>query len=138
MVFLVVRSANGYGNMRLYRYGNDLLQWLHVSKYPPSLSFAALTLALMFLLLAGLTVWFRGHPPRAAGPLTVFGRTPLFFYLLHVHLLTAAAHLLGLHRAGGLPAALAAAAAALVVLYPLCRWFGRLKQARPASLLRYL
>jgi uncharacterized membrane protein len=138
LVFLAVRGLNGYGNMRLQRYGMDLLQWLHVSKYPPSLSFAALELALMFFLLAGFTAWYRSHRAWPAGPLMVFGRVPLFFYLIHVHLLTAAAHLLHLHRAAGLPATFAAAAGALVALYPLCRWYGRLKQAYPRGLLRFL
>jgi uncharacterized membrane protein len=138
LVFLVVRGINGYGNMRLYRSGLDPLQWLHVSKYPPSLSFAALELALMFVLLAGFTAWYRTHRARPAGPLMVFGRVPLFFYLIHVHLLTAAAHLLHLHRAAGLPATFAATLAALGVLYPLCRWYGRLKQAHPHGPLRFL
>jgi uncharacterized membrane protein len=92
----------------------------------------------MFVLLAGFTAWYRTHRARPAGPLMVFGRVPLFFYLIHVHLLTAAAHLLHLHRAAGLPATFAATLAALGVLYPLCRWYGHLKQAHPHGPLRFL
>ena len=39
---------------------------------------------------------------------------------------------------GGIPAALAAATAVLVVLYPVCRWYRGVKAARPDSLLRFL
>jgi hypothetical protein len=43
-----------------------------------------------------------------------------------------------MQRAGGLAATYLATVAALLVLYPLCRWYGRVKQAHPKSLLRYL
>ncbi|MCK4987274.1 MAG: hypothetical protein KAS40_17205, partial [Desulfobacterales bacterium] len=62
----------------------------------------------------------------------------LFFYVIHVHLLAAAAWVLNMQRAGGLAATYLATVAALLVLYPLCRWYGHLKQAHPKSLLRYL
>lgn len=48
-VSFVVRVWNGYGNMRLLREDNIWVQWLHVSKYPPSLSFITLELGLMCL-----------------------------------------------------------------------------------------
>ena len=35
IMFLILRGLNGYGNMVLCRYGSSLVQWLHVSKYPP-------------------------------------------------------------------------------------------------------
>jgi uncharacterized membrane protein len=137
-VFFIVRGFNRYGNMLLYRSGNSILQWLHVSKYPPSLSFAALELGLMFLILAFLFAWYRSRKPSAYNPLLVFGRTALFFYLIHVHLLAAGAWVLNMHQTGGLSEAFIAAAAVLLVLYPFCRWYGRVKKAQPGSLLRFL
>jgi uncharacterized membrane protein len=136
--FFIFRGFNKYGNMLLYRYDNSLLQWLHVSKYPPSLTFSALELGLMFLILAFLFAGYRNRHASAANPLQVFGRTPLFFYIIHVHLLAAAAWVLNLHRAVGLIETYIATVVVLLVLYPLCRWYGRFKQARPKSLLRYL
>lgn len=136
--FLIVRGLNTYGNMFLYRDDNSVLQWLHVSKYPPSLTFSALELGLMFLILAFLFAWYRNRNAAAANPLQVFGRTPLFFYVIHVHLLAAGARVLNIYRAGGLAETFAATVAVLLLLYPLCRWYGRLKQAHPKSLLRYL
>lgn len=138
IVFFIARGFNKYGNMMLYRYDNSILQWLHVSKYPPSLTFSALELGLMFLILAFLFAWYRNRSASPGNPLQVFGRTPLFFYVIHVHLLAAASGLLNMHQAGGLSETYLATVAALLMLYPLCRWYGHLKQAHPKSLLRFL
>ena len=137
-VFFIVRGFNMYGNMLLYRYGNSILQWLHVSKYPPSLTFSTLELGLMFVVLSLLFAWYRHRRASSANPLQVFGRTPLFFYVIHVHLLAAASRVLNMYQTGGLTETYLATVIALLVLYPLCRWYGRFKQAHPSSLLRYL
>jgi hypothetical protein len=92
----------------------------------------------MFLILAFLFAWYRSRKPSAYNPLLVFGRTALFFYLIHVHLLAAGAWVLNMHQTGGLSEAFIAAAAVLLVLYPFCRWYGRVKKAQPGSLLRFL
>src|SRR5262245_27922871 len=41
-VFVAVRGSQGYGDMFLPRTDNSWQQWLHVSKYPPSLAYATL------------------------------------------------------------------------------------------------
>jgi uncharacterized membrane protein len=43
IVFFIFRGFNKYGNMALYRYDHSVVQWLHVSKYPPSLTFAVVS-----------------------------------------------------------------------------------------------
>ena len=136
--FVVVRGLNAYGNMLLYRDDLTLLHWLHVSKYPPSLTFALLTLGLMCLSLALLFSVYANHSADTHDPLLVYGRTPLLFYLVHVHLLCGSAILMGMWRAGGLTETLAAATAILLILYPLCRWYARIKMAHPRSILRYI
>ena len=136
--FLIIRGLNGYGNMLLYRGDMSLLQWLHVSKYPPSLSFALMTLSMMCLGLALLYRIYSTADAFGADPLLVFGRTPLFFYLLHVHLLSGGAAVLGLWKSGGLTEAFLATMVVLAVLYPLCRWYARLKRAHPKSILRFV
>jgi uncharacterized membrane protein len=133
-LFAVVRALNGYGNMRLLREGGSLVQWLHVSKYPPSLSYTALELGLMAVLLAAL-LRARQRGPAA---LLVLGQTALFFYLLHVHVLVAAATALGLAHQSGLAATYAAALAVLVVLYRPCASYGRYKRAHPDGWARYV
>jgi hypothetical protein len=135
-VFVAVRGVDGYGNAHLYRDDGSLIQWIHVSKYPPSLSYAALELGLMAILLALLL----RVPPGARwlGPLVLLGQTAFFFYLLHVHLLHAMARALGLERHAGLPATYEAAAAAVVVLLPLCALYRRYKVAHPDGWTRYV
>jgi uncharacterized membrane protein len=102
------------------------------------LTFAALELGLMFFLLALLFAWYQKRPGSPVNPLLVFGRTPLFFYVIHVHLLAAAAHLLGMHKAGGLQETAAATIFVLMILYPICRWYGNLKKIHHGSILRYV
>ncbi len=139
-IFFVVRGANSYGNMRLLRESGSLVQWLHVSKYPPSLTFAALELGIMALLLALLALVARsahnGAPSRN-NPLIVFGQTPMFFYLLHIPLLALLAHVLHLEHKLGVGSAYGFAALAALLLYPLCVWYRRYKAAHPTGFARY-
>jgi uncharacterized membrane protein len=137
-LFALVRGLNGYGNMRLPREDASLVQWLHVSKYPPSLSYAALELGLMALGLAALLALQRAAGPHALAPLLVLGQTALFFYLLHVHALTLAGAALGAAHRAGLGATYAAAAAVLAALYPLCARYRRYKLADPDGWNRYV
>lgn len=139
-IFFVVRGANAYGNMQLLREGRSLVQWLHVSKYPPSLTFVALELGIMALMLALLAQLARAAHNAATpsnNPLIVFGQTPMFFYLLHIPLLALLARALHAEHALGLGAAYGFAALAALVLLPLCIWYRRDKAAHPTALTRY-
>jgi uncharacterized membrane protein len=138
IVFVAVRGINGYGNMALLRDSLAFVQWLHISKYPPSITFSAYAMGIMFLLLALFWTWYQKRPGSPANPLLVFGRTPLFFYVIHVHLLAASAHLLGMYKTGGLIEACVAAFCVLLVLYPLCRRYGQIKKTRSWKILRYV
>lgn len=142
-VFALVRGANGYGNMGLLRDDASPLQWLHVSKYPPSLSYVALELGVMALLLSLLYRLDRRRPKHVllAGPLAalgVLGRAALFYYVLHIHVLAALTWLFGLHHAGAIGLTLAGATLTLLALsLPVAR-YQRYKAAHPDSLARYL
>ena len=48
-VFVVVRYLAGYGDMFLHRADGSWQQWLHVSKYPPSLTYYGLELGILFV-----------------------------------------------------------------------------------------
>ena len=142
-LYAIVRGANGYGNMGLLRGDGSLVQWLHVSKYPPSLTYTSLELGLMALFLSGFfrlqrTSAAQGHEPEWTKPLLVFGQTAFFFYVLHAHLLKLAAWALGVLHKGGLRETYVAWVCALVVLYPLCVLYGRYKRAHPTGWTRYL
>ncbi|HEY8378958.1 MAG TPA: hypothetical protein VIK91_20845 [Nannocystis sp.] len=138
LVFTLVRALNGYGNMLLYRADDSLVQWLHVSKYPPSLAFVGLQLGLVLLLLAALVRIEPRIPAHRDGPVLLFGQTALFFYIVHWLVLGAPATLFGLFRVGGVGAAYLAAAAALLVMWPLCRRYRRYKRAHPHGWARYI
>jgi uncharacterized membrane protein len=137
-LFAVVRGANGYGNMALLRESGALVQWLHVSKYPPSLSYDLLELGIMSLVLAALYVVEARTTPKDEGLLLVLGRTPMFFYLLHIPLLVLTAHALGVTHALGLGATYGFAALVIAVLYPVCRVYRRYKEAHPDGWTRYV
>ncbi len=139
-LFALVRGLNGYGNMTLYRADGSLLQWLHASKYPPSLAFASLELGLMAVGLGALLVLQRHMrtEPRRMNPLLVFGQTALFFYLVHFALLFAAAEATGLSNQGGASSAFIAAALVLVPLYPMCLWYRRYKAAHRSGWPQYI
>ena len=140
LVFGCVRGLNSYGNMWLFREDSSLIQWLHVSKYPPSLSFQTLELGLMAIILTGLFILQgRSHrPTRLWNPILVFGQTAFFFYVLHIVLLEVSARLLGLHMAMGLGTAYLATVAVLIVLYPCCIWYRRYKASHPTGWARYV
>jgi uncharacterized membrane protein len=137
-LFAVVRGHNEYGNMGLLREDGSVVQWLHVSKYPPSLSFVTLELGVMVLVLAALTIAAARTPANANGLVMVLGRTPMFFYLLHIPVLVLTARALGVAHRLGLGWTYFGAAAVVGLLYPICRGYGRYKAAHPTGWTRYI
>jgi hypothetical protein len=138
IVFVVVRAQQGYGDMFLHRTDNSWQQWLHVSKYPPSLTFYALELGILWLCLALL---MRIEPVigvRKNGVFLVFGQTAMFFYLVHRLVLEVPATYFGLRGVGDLTTTYVVAVVLLALLYPACRWFRTLKAAYPNSFLKYI
>ncbi len=134
-LFVVVRGLDGYGNMFLHRDDSSIVQWLHVSKYPPSLAFVCLELGLMALCLTALMRLEPHVTVRQNGPILVFGQTALFFYILHFMMLGASREFI---EPAGLGVTYAAAAGVLVVLYPLCRVYRTIKRKNPTSALRFI
>ena len=136
----VMRGFNTFGNLQLMRFDGSLLQWLHVSKYPPSAAFTALELGLMCVIMAGLFKLQKrqGDDVNVNNPVLVFGQTAFFFYVAHIFILEISSHSLGLYAAGGLLDSTIAVILTLIVLYPICRWYRTYKRAHPKSILRYL
>jgi uncharacterized membrane protein len=106
--FIVLRAFNAYGNPSAGVAGNSPGQWhpqstlamsivsfLDLEKYPPSLQFLLMTLGPSLVL---FSVVDRLAPSprfqRWAKPVVVFGRVPLFFYILHLYAIHFAAILL--------------------------------------------
>ncbi len=158
-LFAVLRFINMYGDPAKWSVQLNglftVLSFFNVSKYPPSLLFTLMTLGVMFLLLG----WAENMKGRFGKMLTVYGKVPLFYYLLHLYLL----HLLmfvmvfwqgyrwsdmefgfnfGRPKAASgvvLGAVYLIWLGAVAALYPLCRWYGSYKDShRENGWLRYL
>jgi uncharacterized membrane protein len=137
-LFAVVRARAGYGDMWLHRADGSWQQWLHVSKYPPSLTYTALELGILFLFLAVLRTIEPRIGRRENGIFLVFGQTAMFFYIVHRLVLEIPATYLGLRGAGGITTTYLVSAVLLVLLYPVCRWYRSVKAAHPDSFLKYI
>ena len=138
IVFVIVRGMAGYGDMFLHRADDSWQQWLHVSKYPPSLTYSTLELGLLFLCLAILRGIELRIGVRENGVLLVFGQTAMFFYLVHRLVMEVPATYFGLRGVGGLGTTYGVAAVLLVALYPACLWYRAFKAAHPESFLKYI
>jgi len=144
IIFIIVRYLNGYGNL-LPRMGNTLIDWLYVSKYPPSVAFLLWTLGGMCLMLGtGIVLEERGMLDNrlVSGVLTI-GRNPLFFYLTHLWLYRARGPLYAPDRDIPpfflrLPKLLAFWAVGIVVLWYLCKEYEKLKKQYPKPILQYI
>jgi uncharacterized membrane protein YcfT len=120
-LFVVVRYLAGYGDMFLHRADDSWQQWLHVSKYPPSLTYYALELGLLCLGLAALRRLEERIGASRNGVLQVFGETAMFFCLAHRLAFEIPATYFGLRGAGDLATTCIVAFLMLVALYPACR-----------------
>jgi uncharacterized membrane protein len=134
-----------------------LFRLLNQNKYPASQLFLLMTL--------GPTIALLPLAERARGAvgdvLATFGRVPLFYYLLHIPIIHAAALVVSLAREGrvnpwlfgnhpmmpppvpagytwGLPLLYLVFAVVVAILYVPCRWFARVKVRHRDGLVRYL
>src|SRR5205807_1161312 len=102
--FVVLRAINRYGDPVPWTTQSSplftALSFLNCTKYPPSIDYLLMTLGPALLVLAILD-----GRTRAESPLATFGRVPMFFYLLHIPLLSVSSGLYQLAGAGhfGLP-----------------------------------
>lgn len=137
--FVAVRYLNGYGNMQLYREGFSWQQWVHVSKYPPSMSFIFLELGIMSVILAMMIKLEKIIGTRQNGVLLVFGQTSMMFYLVHRLFLTGTANFADMKKFTDLPNTYLITFIMLLLLYPFCVWYRGFKAKNPDSIwLKYL
>jgi uncharacterized membrane protein len=161
--FLVLRAINIYGDpARWSRQGSalfSLLSFLNTTKYPPSLDFLLMTLGPALVALA----WLDRQHFSFTSPFIVFGRVPFFYYAAHLLLAHLIAVAMNFARYGpksfllipppsmGSPSNLFPSdygfplwtvyvvwIAVLLLLYPVCLWYARLKQRRHEWWLSYL
>ena len=163
LAFVALRTWNIYGDPRHWHPQPQpvfsLFSFLNATKYPVSLQFLLMTIgpALVFL---SLTDRAR---PGARNPLVVFGRTPLFYFIVHLVVIHLAAVAMTWFRYGAAPflwtvpptvgtprdvfppdygwslgVTYLVTAAVVAVMYVLCLWFMRLKSRRQSWWTSYL
>lgn len=165
VLFVVIRAINVYGDPNPWSwqsrgFGYTVLSFLNTTKYPPSLLFLLMTLGPSVIALGlfeasattGDLSWLKRF-------FIIFGRVPLFFYLLQ----WPTAHTISiiLHAAAGKPVKWLVQTpldwfssppkmgfnllvvylcwiAGVLLLYPLCKWFAEVKRRRRDWWLSYL
>ena len=86
-LFIILRFVNSYGDFKPWQHQASevytFMSFLNVTKYPPSLMYACMTLGPALLLLAALEPVYN----RFTTIMNTFGRVPFFYYLLHVYVI---------------------------------------------------
>jgi uncharacterized membrane protein/membrane protease YdiL (CAAX protease family) len=133
--FAVIRYLDGFGNIR-WRLGNTWIDFLDMVKYPPSMTFTLMTMGVN-LILVSLFARAGAKAQEYLRPLTVFGRAPLFFYVAHLFVYAGIGTALG--QGVGTAYTYPFWLMGLLLLYPVCQWYGSLKQRQPArTVLQFL
>jgi len=161
-LFLILRGFNLYGDPRPWRTPTPehpmpaLLSFLNCNKYPASLNYLLMTLGPIIALIPIL----EKARSTVARTITVFGRVPFFYYVLHIPLIHTLALIVSKIREGAvnpwlfanhpmgnpeppdgytwsLPLLYLVWAIAIAILYPACRRFAELKAKRTDPWLKY-
>lgn len=155
LAFVILRVLNFYGDPHPWTAQDSgpftFLSFINTQKYPPSLLFLLMTLGPAIITLR----FFDRDLGKLARPFVIFGRVPLFYYVLHLYLIHALALSLAIARHGSrlgeafvngtppyfvydLPVVYAVWIGVVAVLYFPCRWFAGLKRRRREAWLSYL
>jgi len=146
VIFITLRTINIYGDPVPWSWQStpvfSFLSYINITKYPPSLDYLLVTGSVGLFVLA----FTENAHTRVAKIISVYGRVPLFYYLLHIyfiHLLALPAAALtgyqwtglvwftnGVHnvpalRAYGfsLPVVYLVWLFIIAALYPFCKWY---------------
>jgi len=175
LLFAVLRATNVYGNPPAGGQGvapgpfhiqptleKTVILFFNVNKYPASLDFILMTLGPALLLLGWIDGWQPGKSglgARLGEIMLVFGKVPMFYYVLHLYVthLVAIAFAAAFHQPfkhllyGGffagrpepgfgfnLPAIYLAWVISLVILYFPCRWYANYKATHKQWWLSYI
>jgi uncharacterized membrane protein len=144
LLFIAIRAFNFYGDPANWTdqhiWYRDVLSFINISKYPPSLDYLLITLGPVMLLLAAL----ENVHNRVSDIFLVYGRVPLFYYILHLYLLrllTLLTFVVNGKQHGysfNLWVVYLVWLTAVVILYFPCRWFMKYKQTHKQWGLSYL
>jgi uncharacterized membrane protein len=151
VAFLALRLGAFYGDPHPWQPQSTVLRsvlaLLNCTKYPPSLLYLLMTVGPTLVLLGVLDGAAVARPARW---LVVFGRVPLFYYVLHLYLIHGLAVLArrgavvpygasGMQAGSyGLPGVYLAWITVVLAMYLPCRWFAGVKERRRDWWLSYL
>jgi uncharacterized membrane protein len=156
VAFVLLRGIGIYGEPNPWQVQDGairtLIDFLNVTKYPPSLLFVLMTLGPAAMLCAAAD----RMPDAITRPLIVFGRAPFAFYVAHLFLIHTLAVVFGVMQGFnarafftysfffpkgygvGLPGTYAAWVLVVATLYPACQWVAAVKRRRRDWWLSYL
>ncbi|MBL8821765.1 MAG: DUF1624 domain-containing protein [Planctomycetia bacterium] len=159
VLFLLLRASGLYGEGNTWiaqsTITGNVISFLNCTKQPPSLCYLLMTLGPVLLLLA----WWDAGTGNWSKPFIIFGKVPMFFYLLHLPLIHGLCLLAAWWQTGafpgwlftnpplgdmpasfGFPLWVSYLVWLLVVLalYPLCVWYAGVKQRNKSVWLSYL
>ncbi len=151
IIFIILRAINIYGNAtpwsRQPSVSFSVLSFLNLTKYPPSLDYLLVTLGIALLFLA----FADQHSGALSKIVTVYGETPLFYYIIHLYIIHTAAMLAAqltgfgymamvsiqksVHEVSALkgfgfnlPETYLIWLVLVIIMYPLCKNYGRYKR----------
>jgi uncharacterized membrane protein len=101
LLFILLRGINLYGDPAPWQSQKDglhtFLSFMNCTKYPVSLLYTLMTLGPVLILLS----WIEKISVRRWKPVEVFGRVPMFYYIIHfylIHVLAIATFLIVRHK----------------------------------------
>lgn len=159
--FILLRYINVYGDPLPWTLQDNttstIFSFLNVHKYPPSLLFISITIgpALIFLAL------FERTQNKITRIISVYGKVPFFYYILHFYILHTLCMILflsrghtfseGMQETAGIPFRFLIAGEGypigivyliwilmVIALFPLCKWFSDMKRKHRHWWLSYL
>ena len=159
-LFIIIRFINIYGDLSKWAVQKSalftFLSFINTTKYPLSLLFTLLFLGIMFLVLF-ISEKIKN---RFTGILEIYGRVPLFYFIVHLFIIHSLMFIMLFFQGfgsrdmqfgvfnngrpklgGGVELALIYLIwlGVVLLLYPLCRWYGKYKSENKENmLLRYL
>jgi uncharacterized membrane protein len=160
MLFIILRIINDYGDPSGWAPQRSplftFLSFINLTKYPPSLMFSLLFTGITCLLIS----FFERRQNRFTGILGIYGRVPLFYFVIHLYIIhalmfvmlfiqgyTSPDFVFGAFKNGrpetgggvGLALTYVIWIGVVAALYPICKWYGDYKSGHRTSLItRYL
>jgi uncharacterized membrane protein len=161
ILFIVIRGVNVYGDIAPWAVQKNILftimSFMNTTKYPVSLLFTLMTLGPVLMILSRM----EKSKNKTLETVSIFGRVPLFYYVLHfylIHAVALAAYMItsgtpwtqidfslskglgGIPRGTGytLEWTYVAWFGTVLIMYPLCRWYDQYKRTHKSWWLSYL